>query len=288
MYVRPILVLAVSGVLLLQGCTVTGQGWQAREGSPGAGLRHKATGLVRDGPARGAMLCLGGLPGSYPPYPCGTVPLRGWDWNDVSGEESSRGVTWGSYRVVGTYDGTSFTVFEAGPPRPPNPGTLDPLATPCAEPEGGWKTTDPARTDGSHKKAAWRLAESEPGFGGLWWDHPYEEPGDPTNRGPRVLNVGFTSNVASLRQELGRLWGGPLCVTRFDYTYRELNQIQEELNEVVEEHGLDSLWSDIPLAHNHVELGVVAIDSATQSELAARYENALRVIPAIRPVRRTS
>lgn len=55
---------------------------------------------------------------SLPPQG-GDVPLAGWDWNSVVGEESLNGTTWGGpWEVVGTWDGTTVTVTQ-----PPRPGT---------------------------------------------------------------------------------------------------------------------------------------------------------------------
>lgn len=51
-------------------------------------------------------LCLGGVMDSLPPQ-CEGVPVIGWSWEDVEGEESSGGVSWGEYHVVGTYDGSN-------------------------------------------------------------------------------------------------------------------------------------------------------------------------------------
>ncbi|MEQ1703332.1 MAG: hypothetical protein ABMA25_24760, partial [Ilumatobacteraceae bacterium] len=55
---------------------------------------------------------------SLPPQG-GEVPLSGWDWDQVIGEESLNGTTWGGpWEVTGTWDGTTFTVTQ-----PPRPGT---------------------------------------------------------------------------------------------------------------------------------------------------------------------
>ena len=64
----------------------------------------------------GPQLCLGGVAESLPPQ-CGGIPLVGWDWGAVEGEESAAGTTWGDFQVVGTYDGEVFTVTDAGPLR---------------------------------------------------------------------------------------------------------------------------------------------------------------------------
>lgn len=59
---------------------------------------------------------------SLPPQG-GDIPLRGWNWDEVDGEQTVGSVTWGdSYEVIGTWDGTTFTVTQppiaATPPTP--------------------------------------------------------------------------------------------------------------------------------------------------------------------------
>jgi hypothetical protein len=58
-----------------------------------------------DGPAR---LCLGPVAESYPPQCSGPV-INGWDWSAVEQSETAAGVTWGTYAVFGTWDGSEFT-----------------------------------------------------------------------------------------------------------------------------------------------------------------------------------
>ena len=59
---------------------------------------------------------------SLPPQG-GDIPLKGWNWDEVEGEQTVGAVTWGdSYEVIGTWDGTTFTVTQppiaATPPTP--------------------------------------------------------------------------------------------------------------------------------------------------------------------------
>jgi hypothetical protein len=57
------------------------------------------------------MLCLGAVAESYPPQ-CTGPEIVGWDWAAVEGSESASGVTWGTYAVQGTWDGTALTVTQ--------------------------------------------------------------------------------------------------------------------------------------------------------------------------------
>ena len=83
---------------------------------PDQGQPHEGNGMVCDDETGGPMFWLGGvrLMIEAPPT-CGGIPLLNWDWGAVDGEASKRGTIWGSYHVVGAYDGESFAVTEAGP-----------------------------------------------------------------------------------------------------------------------------------------------------------------------------
>jgi len=91
----------------------------------------QGTVLQLDGQA--PVLCLGAVAESYPPQ-CGGPEIVGWDWEAVDLEESASGVTWGTYAVVGTWDGTRFTL--TGPAIPlalydPMPFDPDPRTDPA-------------------------------------------------------------------------------------------------------------------------------------------------------------
>ncbi len=91
------------------------------------------TGTVMDKPrgdGRAIELCLGAVAESYPPQ-CGGIPLEGWDWGAVEGEEAAADHTWGAYAVTGRYDGATFTV--SGEPIPL--ALFDPPA--AEDPTGG-------------------------------------------------------------------------------------------------------------------------------------------------------
>lgn len=52
------------------------------------------------------------LEDSLPPSG-GDIPLAGWNWDDVDGEQTFGDVTWGGmYEVIGTWDGTTLTVTQ--------------------------------------------------------------------------------------------------------------------------------------------------------------------------------
>jgi hypothetical protein len=240
----------------------------------------------------GPELCLGSVAESDPPQ-CRGIPLEGWSWDDVDGEETSAGTTWGYYHLVGGYDGDAFTVAEARTPDEPEPredesqGRFEP---PCPEPPGGWTAPDPKRATQEQMGDAAIAAREEPDFAAVWVGYPYKDPWEtnPERMGPNdvVLNVAFTGDIERHERELREIWGGPLCVVERGHLYRDLKSVQRELGDVAEsDFGLQVLWSDIDEIGGAVLLGVVTIDQATQAELDRRYgEGVVEVTAQLRPV----
>ena len=230
----------------------------------------------------GPQLCLGGVAESLPPQ-CSGIPLVGWDWGAVEGEESAAGTTWGDFQVVGTYDGEVFTVTDAGPfdlAVVTDSGERD-FTTPCPEPEGGWVAEDPAKAGDEAFGAGATIAQGLPGYVTLWVDYaeglPPEElderamAGDPVLQ---IMNVVVTDDVEGAEAAIREAWRGPLCVTeREGHTEAELVAIREEAERfIAEELGLEKTWSQDGDAGSAAEVGVVVDPGgAGQAALDARY-----------------
>ncbi|MBJ2119904.1 hypothetical protein I6N91_02770 [Arthrobacter sp. MSA 4-2] len=107
---------AAAVVVVLSGCGADAPRRQAAPAdsvsnvSASAELVGQGTVLQKDGSP--AELCLGPVAESYPPQCSGPV-INGWDWSAVEQSESASGVTWGTYAVFGTWDGTEFTSTRA-------------------------------------------------------------------------------------------------------------------------------------------------------------------------------
>ena len=244
---------------------------------------YETTATVLSSPAHGPMLCLGTILDSFPPQ-CGDVPITNWDWQRVEDEERARGTTWGRYRMVGTYDGESFTVTDVEPAEADDPPDDDyPITTPCDTPEGGWPVPDPSRDDDDDVIAANIAVRKDPEFAGLWVQHSL--PGTATETGSlTLLNVAFTGNLARHEEKIRQHWGGPLCMVEFERSFRELKRIQAELSD--KKFNIQSLWSDIDVRKNQVNIGVVVIDDFARKALDEHYgPDAVRAHPALRPVR---
>ena len=215
---------------------------------------------------------------SFPPQ-CRGLPIPNWRWDQVDGQQTSGGTTWGTYQLVGTYDGSSFTVLQAAKWAPPErrPSAAerfnDEPKSPCLEPEGGWPVPDPARRSERYLEPVTEAARAEPDFAGVWLS--YLEPmghnvaEDP---GEFVLNVAFTGDLERHQTELRPLWGGRLCVARQLRSYQQLLRIQKELHGAVgAELGLRVLSTGIREDANAVSLEVVVLDERVTQALDARY-----------------
>lgn len=279
------LALALSTVVLA-ACADQTSGTNDPGGTPIGEPRYEATTTVLED-ADGARLCLGGVMDSLPPQ-CGGVPVLGWSWRDVDGEESRSGVTWGDFHVIGTYDGTRFTLFDAGPPQPYPDEDGDQFAPPCPEPQGGWVDVDPAMTGDDDRIATMRVAENIASYAGIWIGY-LEEPVDEQTPGEYVVTVAFTGDPSVHEPAIREVWGGPLCLTSVEHTFAELRRTQRDLgNGGAERLGLQMTWSDVNIMANRVELGAVVFDPTVQAALDEEYGvGIVYVEPALQPVTRS-
>lgn len=247
---------------------------------------YAADALVLDDPGREPVMCVGGVADSLPPQ-CDGIPIVGWDWDAVEGEERASGSTWGSFHLVGTYDGTTFTVLETGPYEHAEPSEGDPVDTPCAEPDGGWTSPDPSKASDADLRNLMHAVEDEPDFAGFWIDYLAEPIGEDTvEPGGVIVNVAFTGDLERHTAEIRDRWGGPLCVVHHERTLAELRRIQRELGDAGGlEAGLDVMWSSIDVQDNVVELGVIVADEAARVAVDAKYgPGAVELHPALKPV----
>jgi hypothetical protein len=199
-------------------------------------------GMVLDKQGVGPQLCMA-VQESLPPQ-CQGMPVVGLDWADVTWAESAGDTTWAEARLVGHFDGQTFTLTRA--PAEPEPVIYpeeDPFATPCPEPDGGWAVTDPALATQEAFEAAARYAEAQLAYSALWIDY-LVEPSEEVDLGPAtfVLNVRFAesltlgdvvgpTDLAALEAALREIYGGPLCVTTgAQVTESELRSIQEQVH----------------------------------------------------------
>jgi hypothetical protein len=244
---------------------------------------YEGDGTVLEAKDRGPELCLGGVLTSLPPQ-CGGVPLLGWDWRSVDGEESAGGTTWGSYHVVGRYDGETLTVTDVGPFEEASDsfGTHPDFSTLCPAPTGGWAAFGEVTQE--EGRPVYAYARRQPDYVTAWNTHlrPAE-----AEFGPVVVNVVFTGEAERHEAEIREFWDGPLCVAeRAGRTARELAQIRKEAEASLPGLGLEMLWSSEAGVDSVVEIGVVVdVDGKGQAAFDARYgPGVVRLFPALRSV----
>jgi hypothetical protein len=220
--------------------------------------------MVLSNPNHGPELCAGPQPAIMPPE-CEGPPVARWDWSAATAKTTMHGITWGWYHLVGTFDGTTFTVAE-----PPAPSTREParpkldFSPPCPPPPGGWPKA--STTLGAYQ-AFVSAAQSPPDFAGMWVDQP-EQVADP---GRDVMTIAYSGDVERHRAELGAIWNGPMCVIQRPHSLAALLHIQQELPSVGRELGLRSLSSDVNPVGDQVEATVLFADRASQAAVDRRF-----------------
>jgi hypothetical protein len=253
--------LALAAAVLLTGCAERAGPTTA---APSGQFQVSAT--VLESPDHGPQLCAA-VAESYPPQ-CGGPDVVGWDWAEVDGEESANGTTWGSYQVVGTWDGERLTL--TAPPGDPrsDEGAPEPdFSTPCPAPPGGWVVDDPETATAAGWEAATRHASEQPDLGSIWLDTEARlaEPlPDVPERG--VLNVSFTGDLDRHERELRSRYGGPLCVTAAERSQAELGALQQKVHDAL---GTDALSSGADGRRGVVEVMVTVVDDDLRARLAA-------------------
>ena len=118
------------------------------------------------------QLCLGAIMESYPPQ-CNGPAIRGWDWSLAKYSETASTVTWGTYAVFGTWDGTAFT--QTQPPIPLS------LYSPVGSPDPRQDATNAGASDDatlqriSDELAGSQTLSSVPMNGYLWVSVLYDD-----------------------------------------------------------------------------------------------------------------
>lgn len=253
---------------------------------------YRGTATILESPDHGPQLC-GNVQESLPPQ-CGGPDIIGWDWDEVDGEESAGGTTWGDYQVTGTWDDETQTLTLTEPPGPPgewNSADTD-FTSPCPEPPGGWTPPDPSTTSEATLEQAQEVARSLPGFAGSWVDQSpnpaMAEDADPAAiesaaNDPMllVLNVLVTEDVAGAEAAIRDVWGGALCVSEADHSLDELRAIQDE---IIDELGPIVTGAGQNTVTNRVSLFTYVATEALRDDVEQRYGDAVEISALLEPV----
>ena len=147
---------------------------------------------------------------------------------------------------------------------------------------------DPGRRSERHLEAVTRAAWAQPDFAGLWLSYLAPMGGNVAeDPGEFVLNVAFTGDLDRHQAELRPRWGGRLCVTQQQRSYRRLLRIQRELQgDTGRDLGVRVLGTGIDEYANAVSLTVVVVlEERARQALTARYgPGAVRATAVLTPV----
>ncbi len=250
-----------------------------------APVEYEADVTVLANAEHGPQLCIS-VATSLPPQ-CGGPTISNWDWSKVTGQQTVNSVTWGEYHVVGTYDGTTFTLTRpatAPPPRtaPTTVPATDIYAPPCPTPAGGWPVV---KTTLTQFQAFQNMVGLPTDFGGMWTDVQGRSVNDP---GRDVYTVTYTGDVAQHRAAIAAVWPGPVCVVQVAHSQAELNQIVSDLTvgSVGKDLGLQLLSAGLDPVHNRVVATAYVATPALQAAVDQRFgPGTVHLEGALQPVR---
>lgn len=285
----------VLGVAMLAGCasqTAPG-GVPPTSGEPAGPLLKTPHAVTVLEAADGAQMCVGPMAMSYPPQ-CGGPALLDWDWAEWSGlYEESGGVRWGLFALTGRYDADAFTFAPdtVEPWRDDTPvvgeGAVPDFSTPCAEPRGGWRVLDPARTTDATMNETFERAGRLDGYAASWVDRSRVPAAGPdatpeqqlaeTASSPEltIINVRVVGDVQAATAELRRVWGGMLCVSAATRTQAELQGIADEITADTP-HGILGIAADGMTGSVHLD--VIYDDGALQKRMDADHGAGMVVV----------
>ena len=230
-------------------------------------------------------LCLGGILNSLPPQ-CGDVPLRNWDWDDVEGEERAAGVTWGgSYHVVGTFDGETFTLTGKPSSQAEHLSVEEDFSPDpaCEEPSEGW--IEEGAVDQQVAGRALSAVRGEPEYAAGWVTQ-LEPPGEQSDTGAVVLNAAFTDNLEEHEATLRQRWDGSLCIARYKRSIDELERIRAEVYEMLEEQSVQMLSSGLNEIDNSINVHVIHVDEDGREDLLERFgADVVEITTALHPLK---
>lgn len=204
----------------------------------------------------------------------------------MEGEERAGGVTWGgSYHIVGSFDGETFTLTDKpGPPAEHLISEDDFSSAPaCEEPAQGW--IEEGEVGQQVAGRALSMVRGEPEYSAGWVSQ-LEPAGIESDTGAVVLNAAFTGNLDKHEASLRQHWDGSLCIIRYERSMDELEQLRADVYAMLEELSVRTLTSDLYEIDNSINVHVIHIDEADHDELMKRFgSETVRITTALRPLK---
>lgn len=190
--------------------------------------QYAVNATVLERPGSGPELCVGGVLDSLPPQ-CSGAAIVEWDWTTAPGAQTVRGVTWGEFHVVGTYDDAKFTFTLTQPPTAPLPAQprtpADKFTAPCPTPRGGWSIVDASKVTLANYQSMTTTVPTQQGYAGMWLDNSTPVDGRVVSLTNQIITFAFTGNLAEHRAQIAAVWGGPICVIQHTRSRTQLDAI---------------------------------------------------------------
>jgi hypothetical protein len=211
---------------------------------------------------------------------CRGIDLIGFDWTDFPEARTGYGgLHYGSFDVVGRYDGKNLIVESADVHHyaRARARSHSKRRTPCAPPVGGWRIVDPdvKHGTGADVSRVAYTARGLPGYAGFWLVHLGRTA---DNRVRIVLNVAVTRDKAGAERTLRKSWGGALCVSSAKHSVAALNAIA---NKVVHLPGVTGARGDF----DRVLVDVNYDDGSLQAWVDQKYGKSLVIVrSALKPL----
>ena len=237
------------------GAGATSDGATSTSTTPGGDLMT-GQGLAIETPQAGVALCLGPVAESFPPQ-CQGIPLVGLDWAAVADRQTASGVTWGQVKVVGTYDGQTFTLTE--PPavptfsiEPDNGTGATPFPQLCDDPyRGGEEGFVPqSAEDMATREAFGAFVEGYEGYVGSW-----------LSDGVASYNVLVRGDPEEAWADFRQEWPGGLCVEQRSEAASAATLLQAQKS--LPDAGVEGLQTSSPSMDGVLEVGVLVADQVT-------------------------
>jgi hypothetical protein len=242
-------------------------------------VRYAATTTVLQNKQHGPQLCLGLVLDSLPPQ-CSGPDIVGWQWQHVPGVHAVNGTTWADVHVVGTFDGTRFTLMQPPALPPPSPALQPALARRSPQ-----LCTQPTGSDSAIALWLDRPSEDEiPGLVSLW----VTGPGTGTPGSRFVVNVRVRPGYAARATDLiRRSYAGGLCVVENDLPrLAALKRVSGELSTLRAASPLGAVYGDyIDESRSVVNVMVAVASPAAERFAQQRWHGAVALEGLLTPVR---
>ncbi|MDR7252369.1 hypothetical protein J2X46_001345 [Nocardioides sp. BE266] len=242
-----------------------------------AGTVTTTSSLLVTDDGSGPMACRNGNWQDLSPPACQEFAITGWDWDPAWDFEEKDGVRWGTFQMVGTFDGETFAVDEVSQPEP-EPYESD-FEIPCPTPDGGWQVADPSRTTQDAMLGLGNVAEDIPGFAMVAVSTSAGQPG-PRDPMDAVVSLYVAGDPAAAEEIVREWWGGMLCVTQVEHSHDELEKVQMALLDIPGMNEVGSGNTD-----NQVDLVVLNDDGSIQQWVDQEFGEGVVVVESnLRPV----